>query len=244
MPLSVAALLFLVAYAWPILDVNLPVGLVRICQGTSVVVWLVFVVDYTVRVVLSRDRSRFVRTHLLDLGVVLIPVLRPLRLLALVRVVGALDRKAGGALRGRVAGYIVVATSLVIFIASLAVLEAERASPRSNIRTFADALWWSIETVTTVGYGDHYPVTAIGRVVAVGLMLAGIGLLGVVTASLATYLIERVSQVEAQSRAATQGDIEGLTAEVRALRKELDRARGPAGRPGQGGGPGQGRRGE
>src|SRR5215203_3022483 len=76
-------------------------------------------------------------------------------------------------------------------------------------------------TVTTVGYGDHFPVTPRGRVVAGGLMLAGIALLGAVTATFASWLIEKVAAVEEASASATRQDIEELTAQVQALRQEL-----------------------
>lgn len=66
----------------------------------------------------------------------------------------------------------------------LAVLSVERESPDGNIRTLGDAVWWSFTTMTTVGYGDHAPTTGLGRVIAVGLMLSGIALLGVVTANI------------------------------------------------------------
>ncbi len=78
-------------------------------------------------------------------------------------------------------------------------------------------------TVTTVGYGDTYPVTTTGRFVAGGLMLAGIALLGVVTASLASWLVERVADVEEESQAATRRDVEALSNEVAALRAEIAR---------------------
>jgi voltage-gated potassium channel len=72
------------------------------------------------------------------------------------------------------------ARGLVLFVAALAVLQAERGHPGGNIESFGDALWWAVTTVTTVGYGDRFPVTTTGRFVAGGLMLAGIALLGVV----------------------------------------------------------------
>jgi voltage-gated potassium channel len=71
------------------------------------------------------------------------------------------------------------------------------------------------------GYGDRYPVTTTGRMIATGLMLAGIALLGIVTASLASWLLEKVQEVEAKSQAATQRDVETLVQEVRRLREEL-----------------------
>jgi len=76
-------------------------------------------------------------------------------------------------------------------------------------------------TVSTVGYGDRYPITVAGRFVASGLMLAGIALLGVVTASLATWLLAKIREVEQDIGAATRQDVHALTREVQALRVEV-----------------------
>jgi len=111
---------------------------------------------------------------------------------------------------------------MVVFLAALAELDAERDAADATITTFGDALWWSLATVTTVGYGDAYPVTATGRLVAGGLMLAGIALLGVVTASLASWLVQRVSEIEEESEAATRRDLALLRTELAALRRELE----------------------
>jgi voltage-gated potassium channel len=111
------------------------------------------------------------------------------------------------------------------------VLDAERADAHANLRSFADALWWSATTITTVGYGDHYPVTAQGRLVAAGLMLGGIALLGIVTASIASWLLERVAETEESAQAATRNDLADLTAEVRELRHQLARLTADQGNP-------------
>lgn len=111
---------------------------------------------------------------------------------------------------------------LVLFSASLAVLDAERGANGATLTTFGDALWWAFTTVMTVGYGDRYPITTQGRFIAAGLMLAGIALLGIVTASLASWLIDKVREVEEHTQAATRADAAALTAEVRALRQDLD----------------------
>lgn len=224
-PLTVAAVLFLAAYAWPILDPDLAGTWVELCRTVTLSAWVMFLLDYVVRLVLSRDRRAFVRSHLLDLAVVILPIFRPLQLLRLVTLLNVLNRHAGASLRGRVAMYVATASGIVIFVAALAVLEAERTAPGSRIDSFGDALWWATTTVTTVGYGDLYPVTATGRFVAAGLMVAGLGLLGVVTASLASWLIERVAEVEEESQAATRRDVEALNREIRALRDEVRLAR-------------------
>jgi voltage-gated potassium channel len=220
-PLTFTAVVFLVAYAAPILKTDLVEPLPAICQVVTWVAWALFVVDYGARLVLSHDRAAFVRRNIFDLAIVALPLLRPLRLLRLVVLLSVLNRYAGGSLRGRVAIYVVGATSMILFVASLAVLEAERGAKSATITTFGDALWWAMTTVTTVGYGDRYPVTGQGRFIAGGLMLAGIALLGIVTAALASWLIDKVREVEEQTQAVTRADMMTLTAEVRALRDEL-----------------------
>jgi voltage-gated potassium channel len=226
-PLTFTAVLFLVAYAAPILKPDLVDPLPAICRVVTWVAWALFVVDYAARLALSRNRAAFVRRNIFDLAIVALPLLRPLRLLRLVVLLSVLNRYAGGSLRGRVAVYVVGATSLILFVASLAVLEAERGAKGATITSFGDALWWAMSTVTTVGYGDRYPITTQGRFIAGGLMLAGIALLGIVTASLASWLVDKVREVEEDVQAATRADMTALTAEVRALRAELG-ARDPA----------------
>lgn len=236
-PLTLAAVVFLVAYAWPVLDLRLSAGAVATARTVTTVTWALFAVDYAVRLLLSVDRWRFVRGNVLDLAVVALPLLRPLRLLRLVTLLTVLNRYAGGSLRGRVVVYAIGSTSLVLLVAALAVLDAERGAEGANLSTFGDAFWWALTTVTTVGYGDRFPVTTTGRAVAGGLMLAGIALLGTVTATLASWLVQRVAEVEEASEAATRRDVEALTAEVVALRADLALLRQSlaAMRPAQGG---------
>jgi voltage-gated potassium channel len=178
-------------------------------------------VDYAVRLTLSRSRWQFVRQNLLDLAIVTLPLLRPLRLLRLVTLLSVLNRTGGGSLRGRVAVYVAGSTVLVLFVASLAVLDAERGEAASNVATFGDAVWWAVTTVTTVGYGDQFPVTSTDRFIAGALMLCGIALLGVVTGSIASWLLDRVREVEEESQAATRHDVLVLSREIAALRMEL-----------------------
>ncbi|HEX6499319.1 MAG TPA: ion channel [Micromonosporaceae bacterium] len=224
-PLTVAATVFLAAYAWPILEPDLAPPWASLCHAVTWVAWALFAVDYLARLALSNDRLLFVRRNLLDLAAVALPLLRPLRLLRLVTLLSVLNHYVGRSLRGRIAVYVAGYTSVVVFVASLAVLDAERGHKGANLLTFGDALWWAITTVTTVGYGDHYPVTATGRFVAGGLMLAGIALLGVVTASLASWLLDRAAQAEEEIEAATRRDIEILAEQIAALRAELTATR-------------------
>jgi voltage-gated potassium channel len=91
-------------------------------------------------------------------------------------------------------------------------------------------VWWSITTITTVGYGDEYPVTATGRVIAVLLMIGGISLLGTITATLASWIVQRVAEEDSTGQAATAAHIEELRDEIRALREQLSQLAVPESR--------------
>jgi voltage-gated potassium channel len=214
-PLMVAAVVFLAAHAVPVLDPDLPSRLLGICQWLSWLTWGIFVIDLVVRLALADDRLRYLVRHWYDVLVIVLPLLRPLRLLRLIPLLSVLNRRAQTRLRGRVAIYVAGGASLLAFCAALAVLDVERSSPDSNITDFGDAIWWAVTTMTTVGYGDRYPVRGIGRLVAFALMVGGIALLGTVTATLASWLVENVEAEKEQA--------EDLQATVRRLEAKVDR---------------------
>ncbi|MDP9116999.1 MAG: potassium channel family protein [Actinomycetota bacterium] len=193
----------------------------RLCDFVVYAAWACFAIDYAGRLVLADRRWSFVWHHILDLASIALPILRPLRLLRLVALIRAMNRTASGRLHGRIGIYVGGAAGLIVFVASLAELDAERGRPGANIETFGNALWWAFTTVTTVGYGDRYPVTRDGRLVAVGLMLSGIALIGVVTAAIASWLIARVRAAEEDATAKLSRQIEMLTSELIALRRDL-----------------------
>ena len=225
-PLASVALVFLAAFSIRVLA--MPHGTAdTVLNAVIWATWGVFLVDYVARLWLAEDRSRWFMRHLVDLAVVALPLLRPLRLLRLVVLVAALQKAIGGAIRGRVVVYTAVAVVLLVYVASLAILETERFEPDSKIKTFGDALWWSVTTITTVGYGDLSPVTGTGRVIAVVLMIGGISLVGVVTATLASWIIQRVAEEDSANQAATAAQIDALRHDVEAqnaaLRAEIKR---------------------
>ncbi|WP_405612901.1 potassium channel family protein [Streptomyces sp. NBC_00076] len=229
-PLLALALLFAVAYAVPIVDTSAGRSLTMACTVVEWVVWGAFAADYLVRLGLTPSRREFVRTHWLDLCAVVLPMLQPLRLLRLVSTLMLVGRRARMASQIRVTTYVAGAVVGLLMFGSLAVLSVERESPDGNIRTLGDAVWWSFTTMTTVGYGDHAPTTGLGRIIAVGLMLSGIALLGVVTANIAAWFIERFEKDDVEEQRQTEA-IRDLTAEVRALRAEVAALREPPLRP-------------
>jgi voltage-gated potassium channel len=221
-PLTVAAVVFLGAYAWPILDPGLPHGWRIACELVGWTVWALFLVDYLARVLLADDRVSWLVHHPVELLVLVLPMLRPLRVLRLVTLLRVLNRSAAGNLRGRVAIYVTVGSSLIAFVAALAVLEVERGTEGAMITTFGDAMWWACTTMTTVGYGDTYPISTPGRFVGVGLMIGGIALLGTVTATFASWLVNAVRDEQEE----TETQLDAIQAELQAVRERLDRVLG------------------
>lgn len=232
-PLLVLATGFALAYAVPIVAPDAPPVVHRACLVTEWVVWAAFACDYLVRLGLSPARKAFVRTHWMDLAAVLLPMIQPLRLLRLVSTLLLVGRRARMAPQIRLTTYVAGAVVGLLMFGSLAVLSVERDAPGGNIKNLGDALWWSVTTMTTVGYGDHSPTTGLGRLLAVGLMLSGIALLGVVTANIAAWFISRFERDDRAEREQTAAITE-LAAEVRALRAEVARLGGPVPAPAPG----------
>lgn len=189
-PLAVASLIYLTAYAVRVLASGLPEAGRDICLAVLFTAWAAFAVDYAVRWRLSGQGPCFVRTHWLDTLVLVLPLLRPLRV---VHIYEAVQRRRGKprlALHARVVTYAGLSALLLGFTGALAVYQHEHAAPDATIRTFGDAAWWTSATLATVGYGDVTPVTPLGRVIAVGLMLCGLALLGAVTGSFSSWLLQ------------------------------------------------------
>lgn len=215
--LTAAAVVFLGVYAVPIIWPQLPQPVLNVCSVAAWATWALFAVDLAVRVVLAPDRLRYLLRHWFDVLVVALPLLRPLRLLRLVLLLRVLNRRATSSLRGRLAVYVAGGATLLAFCGALTVLDAERSNPEANITDFGDALWWAAATMTTVGYGDRYPTTGAGRLAAVALMVAGIAVLGVVTATLASWLVEQVKTSEQEQTAELRAEIANLRAQLDAL---------------------------
>lgn len=189
-PLLVASLLYLAGYAVRVLVPPHTEPWNDAALAVIGATWFLFALDYGVRLRLSGLGRRFVRVHWLDTLVLLLPPLRPLRVVQILTRVQLHRERPRLSLYGRVMAYAGTSALVLGFTASLAVYQQERDAPGATIRTFGDAVWWACATLTTVGYGDAVPVTPLGRVIAAALMACGLALLGAVTGSFSSWLVQ------------------------------------------------------
>jgi voltage-gated potassium channel len=164
-------------------------------------IWGAFAAELMVKTYLAPNRGRYLVRHWFDVIVVIVPLLRPLRAvrsaraLRLLRLmwVASLGMKALESARGILAQhrlhYVLAVTGGLVIVAAALVSNFERGAGGS-ITDFPTALWWAITTITTVGYGDTYPVTAEGRGVGVLVMLIGITVFGLLTANIAAFFVQ------------------------------------------------------
>lgn len=213
----VLALLFVPVAVAPLVFTVSPTTTTALNLATWLI-WAAFVVEYVTLLYLAPDRGRMVRTHVLDLAIIVLPFLRPLRALRVLRAFAGLGRAAQGfqriTTRSGFRPFLAIVTVLIV-AGGLLAYAFERNLPDSNITSPADALWWAVVTSTTVGYGDHFPVSPEGRGIAMALMLVGIGLLSVVTANIAAYFVEAEADDTAQRLERIEALLEGLADQQR-----------------------------
>ena len=223
-PLIGAAFLFLAAYSILVI-VEPPDPYATVLRIVIWSTWSAFAVDYIVKLFLAPRPGRWFVRHPLDLVMVLVPVVRPLRLLRPFSLRQVIDRAPGTAIRTRVMACVVVSAVLLIYTVALSVLSFERNAPNANITTMGDSLWWAMVTIATIGYGDFYPVTVPGRWAAAALMVGGFAALGMVTAALSSWLVESVSDAtDVRTKAAETSkneELARLTARIANLQNQL-----------------------
>jgi voltage-gated potassium channel len=193
--LTVLALAFLVAFSWPAFVVEVDPQTQIILDYVQWISWIAFAVDLLVGLISADKKIKFLMHHPLEVITVLLPFLRPLRLLRVISFGTLVIQKVAVGRQFAITLKVFLASILMAYIAAVQITITERGVEGSNIKNFSDGLWWAVTTVTTVGYGDRFPTTSTGRVLAVCLMLVGISLMGVITASVAAWFV-KMSQDE------------------------------------------------
>ena len=192
----ILSLLYTVSFVYPIYWYPVPSGVKALCEVTNYVIWALFFIDYMIQLKLAPNKKNYVRSHLFELLLVAVPFFRPLRALrALVftRQAGLRSRKA---LISSLPSVLVGAAILMIVIMGAAVRDIERNAPGSNIHTPIDALWWGLVTVTTIGYGDKFPVTNEGKLIAGVLIIFGVAMISTLTATFAAWILSHEEEIQ------------------------------------------------
>lgn len=198
---------------------------IEILDTIDNIVCLFFFVDFVVGYSAARDKLDFLKWGWIDL-VSSIPIIEQLRAGRIVRVVRILRVLRGIRIlrilvrylqRHRADGTILAViflSLLLIVLGSVAILQVETTA-ESNIKTASDALWWATVTMTTVGYGDKYPVTDEGRIIACVLMVSGVGIFGTLSGSIASWIMNPVEKRQ-------DLDLNLIRVELREIRRQLE----------------------
>ncbi len=231
-----------------LLVLELTRGLSRPLELAGSVIWVIFILDFTLRFALAPAKRAYLAANWLTALSLLLPALRLLRVARVFRVLGAaravrglrLLKMIGSLNRGmralgrsfarRGVGYVVALTLLVTLAGAAGMYAFERDVPASPLTSYSAALWWTAMVMTTMG-SDYFPHSAEGRALCVLLALFAFAVFGYVTATLATFFVGR-DAVAADAEIAGKESVDALAAEIRALRTEVralaGRARGDA----------------
>jgi voltage-gated potassium channel len=196
--LTLLAVLFLVVFSIPAFVIDLSENAQSSIELVQWICWLAFALDLFIGLLTSKNKKDYLLKHPLELLSVLLPFLRPLRLMRVISFGGLALQKIALGKQFAITVKVALTAVFVSYIAAVQITISERNVEGSNIKSFSDGLWWAVTTVTTVGYGDRFPTTTEGRILAVMLMLVGISLVGVITASVASWFV-RLSQEESKN---------------------------------------------
>ncbi|MBA3893078.1 MAG: ion transporter [Gemmatimonadales bacterium] len=200
-------------------------------------IWIIFILDFALRLTLAPDRSTYLRRNWLGVLSLLVPALRVLRIaravrvlratravrgIRLVRVVGTVNRNMralGRSMGRRGFGYVAALTLVVVLAGAAGMYALEQEGPAGGFRDYGTALWWTAMVMTTMG-SEYWPRTGEGRVLCLLLAIYAFTVFGYVTAALATYFIGRDAE-DREGEIAGANAVEALRAEIAALTEQL-----------------------
>jgi voltage-gated potassium channel len=206
----------------------------------SIIIWIIFILDFAVRLALAPSKLTFLKRNWLTALSLVVPALRGLRLFALgrfvqigrvsrgarlVRVVSSVNRgmsALSSTMRRRGFGYVILLTIIVVLAGAAGMLAFEKQVPiKPGIHTYGEAVWWTAMIITTMGT-DYWPQTGEGRLLCFLLALYAFAVFGYVTATIATFFIGRDAE-ELKGKTAVENSVNALRAEITALRDQLQR---------------------
>jgi voltage-gated potassium channel len=188
--LTFLAIAFLFAFSYPAFNESISDSTNHYLSLIQWVCWFAFALDLIHGIWKADSKKDYLKRHPLELASVLLPFLRPLRLMRVISFGGLALQKVAIGRQFAITVKVALSAVFISYIAAIQITISERTVEGSNIKTFSDGLWWAVTTVTTVGYGDRYPTTTEGRLLAVLLMVTGISLVGVITASVAAWFVK------------------------------------------------------
>lgn len=198
-PLFAASVILLGATTWAFAVEDTPVLARGMAAFIALVLWLVFIADYLVRLGLAGTaRGEFFRSRVFELVTLILPFIRPLLIVVYVWRLPVF--RYGGPAKQRLRYLVTLSlfSLMFVYLTAWGVWLVERNAPGATILSFDDALFWGFTTITTVGYGNLVPVTALGRILAVGLMLGGLVVIGVTSATVVSALTDRIRLAASQ----------------------------------------------
>ena len=184
---------------------------------TLFIIWLVVLLETAFRYVAVSDRRRYFSSRQIEPVLVVLPFFQVWRIVGVERATvlwGEGLERFLAILGHRGLFRVLLAAVGLLFLGAWLVLLFEKNAVGSNIHSYHDALWWAVVTVTTVGYGDRFPVSEGGRAVAVILMLVGIGLIGVLTATVASFFVQEHTDANKDQLKAAHEDLGGRLDEI------------------------------
>ena len=230
--------MLLLSFVWTaLLIIEFVWGLSSLLNTVSIIIWMIFILDFALRLLLTPHRLDYLKQNWLTAIALLLPALWIFRVARIIRVLGTAQGLQGIQLfrvlarinRGmksiaksadrRGLGYVVASSLLVALVGAAGMYRFERNIDGSTLISYGDAIWWTAMVMTTMG-SDYFPKTPEGRVLCFLLAVYASAIFGYVTANIATFFVNQDASDD-DSNLASEKSIQALHSEVLALRKEI-----------------------
>ena len=188
--LSILAILYLIGFSYPAFVTSVTEQTQSNLDLIQWVSWGCFAADLLINFTISKDKKGFLKKNPLLVMSVLLPFLRPLRLLRLFSFGTLMLDRVNMAKSAAISLRVLVTAFFLTYLGGIEVTVAERSEVSGSIKTAGDGLWWALTTVTNTSYGDFYPITVEGRMIAMGLMFTGICVLAFASATIAAWFVK------------------------------------------------------